>query len=256
MIMDKSRTINTKIWSDTWFEDLTPSNKLLFIYLLTNEKNNMLGIYEISLKKISFETGIDRSKVDEALKEFERIGKVYRNGEYLIIKNFIKHQSYNSNMKKSAINLYNSLPDDLKNENYLFIEIKPKDNTKDAETQAVSKAFQILHNALGMVSKIEIEIESETEDEIETENKTWRDDFLIYKRNLSDALVEIKKDNDYLQDLQKIYPKLNIIESIIKSIRVYWSTDEGWKNKKAKKSKEIDWKATFRKTIELNKVYL
>ena len=74
--MSKLRSINTAIWSDTWFEDLTPNEKLLFIYLITNEKTNMLGVYEASVKKISFETGINKETVSKALKGFETIGKV------------------------------------------------------------------------------------------------------------------------------------------------------------------------------------
>ena len=53
--MSKLRSVNTAFWSDPWVEDLTPSEKLLYIYFITNEKTNMLGIYELSIKKISFE---------------------------------------------------------------------------------------------------------------------------------------------------------------------------------------------------------
>ena len=53
--MSKLRSLNTAFWSDTWVEDLEPLKKLLFIYLVTNDKTNMLGIYEASIKKISFD---------------------------------------------------------------------------------------------------------------------------------------------------------------------------------------------------------
>ena len=87
--MSKLRSINTSIWSDPWIEELTPTEKLLFIYLITNERTNMLGIYESSIKKISFETGINKETVDKALKGFERVGKVKYNNNYQI--RFLKY---------------------------------------------------------------------------------------------------------------------------------------------------------------------
>ena len=73
---NKLRSISTGIWCDTWFESLSPSEKLLFIYLITNERTNMLGIYEISINKISFDTGINKDIILKALKGFETIKKV------------------------------------------------------------------------------------------------------------------------------------------------------------------------------------
>jgi len=54
--MAKKRYISDIIWSDNWFEDLQPKEKLFFLYLLTNQQVSICGIYEISLKKIEFET--------------------------------------------------------------------------------------------------------------------------------------------------------------------------------------------------------
>jgi hypothetical protein len=164
--MSKLRSIDTAIWSDNWFENLTPVNKLLFIYLITNDKNNMLGIYEISIRKISFETGIEKQTIEKALKDFERVNKVlYRDG-YIILNNFIKHQCYNPNMKKSAITSYNELPKQIKFKDLQLIDI-----------QDVSKGFQTLCECFGMLRKIEVEVEDEIEDEIKNESCFSFDDF-------------------------------------------------------------------------------
>ena len=48
--MAKLRSISTEIWADTWFEELQSDEKLLFIYLITNEKNNMLEKIEKAIK--------------------------------------------------------------------------------------------------------------------------------------------------------------------------------------------------------------
>jgi len=43
------------------------------------------------------------------------------------------------------------------------------------------------------------------------------------------------------------YPRtnLNIKLTVKKAVVNFWGKTEGWKNKKASKTKEIDWKSTF-----------
>jgi hypothetical protein len=149
--MSKLRSVNTAIWSDVWFENLSTSEKLLFIYLITNEKTNMLGVYEVSIKKISFETGINVETVQKALKGFESAGKIKYELNRVILFNYIKHQSFNHNMKKSAIDCYNELPNELK--------IKELPN----KLERTEKGFETLTKGFGMVRKDEVEVEVERE---------------------------------------------------------------------------------------------
>jgi len=65
--MAKYRPIFTRIWKDPDFEDLGPTEKLLFIYLFSNELTTDSGIYSISFKTISNETGIPLATVSELL---------------------------------------------------------------------------------------------------------------------------------------------------------------------------------------------
>ena len=159
--MSKLRSINTAFWSDTWVEDLEPQLKLLFLYLVTNEKTNMLGIYEASKKKISFETGLDLETISNGLKAFESVNKVKYKKNHIILVNYIKHQKYNTNMKKSAIDIYNSLPNDL------------KDSTLNISKSNPLKGFESLLNHYGMVRKVEVEVEVEGEIEKEDKNKDF-----------------------------------------------------------------------------------
>jgi len=156
--MSKLRSVATSIWSDPFIEDCSVSEKLLFIYLLTNEKTNMLGIYEASIKKIAFETGINKADVEKALKRFESLGKVKHSGNYVVLVNFLKHQSFNPNMKKSAIDVYLSLPEHLKIQGF------------DPDRENHLEAFESLSKHLGMLPKIEVEEEGEGEGEDEKEN--------------------------------------------------------------------------------------
>jgi len=65
--MAKYRPIFCKIWKDPDFEDLDPVDKLIFIYLCTNELTTDSGIYPISFKTISNETAIPLETVSQRL---------------------------------------------------------------------------------------------------------------------------------------------------------------------------------------------
>ena len=61
--MAKYRQVHLQMWRDSDFQNYSPQEKLLFIYLITNDLTNESGIYEISEKTISNETGIPVGKV-------------------------------------------------------------------------------------------------------------------------------------------------------------------------------------------------
>ena len=72
------RQIHTRIWKDSWFLALNPDQKLLFIYLFSNERASVAGVYELPLQVICFETGLDSSVVDAGLRAFSPIWKLSR----------------------------------------------------------------------------------------------------------------------------------------------------------------------------------
>ena len=95
--MSKKRSVSTAFWSDPFIEDIAPEYKLLFLYLITNEKTNMLGIYEASKRKMSFETGLSKESIEDGLDVFQRLGKIKYVDNYIILVNYMKHQKYNTN---------------------------------------------------------------------------------------------------------------------------------------------------------------
>src|SRR5690606_21775271 len=163
---DKLRSLNTKFWEDPWIETLNPKEKLLFLYLLTNTKTNMLGIYELSSKKISFETGLTEDEIINGFKGFERVGKAYYKNNYVILVNFLKNQKMNTNMKTSAVNEVEKLPDWLKS-NF--------SGNGSEEFKSLTKGFE-------MVRKIEVEIETEIETKTKCKNGLVFPDVLKEKR--------------------------------------------------------------------------
>ena len=116
------KTIDSKVWKDNFFSILISKQKLLWLYLITCDCNNMLGIYEINLRIVSFDTGLSLEEINDYLALFESKGKVVIKGDYINLVNFLKHQNYNPNMKKSALNVYQDLPNELKVEGYDYFE--------------------------------------------------------------------------------------------------------------------------------------
>jgi hypothetical protein len=108
--MAKQRYINTRFWDDSYVIDLDPIEKLLFIYFLTNPLTSIVGAYEISARRIAFDTGIDRDMVPKILKRFEESGKIFYVDGWIVIKNFIKHQSINPKIVSGIRNELMNLP--------------------------------------------------------------------------------------------------------------------------------------------------
>ena len=75
------RQVHTLIWKDTWFLDLDPDEKLLFIYLFSNEASTLAGIYELSPRVMAFETGLTLDCISQAMQKFKDAGKIdFENG--------------------------------------------------------------------------------------------------------------------------------------------------------------------------------
>lgn len=84
--------VTTRFWSDSFIVDqLNALDRYLFLYLLTNERSNIIGIYELSLRTASFETGIDK---DDLVKMLGRLSpKVEYFDGWVYIQKFADHQT-------------------------------------------------------------------------------------------------------------------------------------------------------------------
>lgn len=98
--MAKQRMINTRFWVDDYTANLDPTEKLLFLYFLTNPYTDICGVYEVPLKHIALETGIDKEMVEKIIKRFSKDGKIFYENGWVAIRNFAKHQLDNPKVKK------------------------------------------------------------------------------------------------------------------------------------------------------------
>ncbi|MBU3218140.1 DnaD domain protein [Clostridium estertheticum] len=96
--MAKYRQIYTEFWSDTFVLELDSQEKLFYLYLLTNAKSTQCGIYELSPRFISLETGCDKVLVAELLKKFCDYKKILYSADTneIMVLNWIKYNVPNN----------------------------------------------------------------------------------------------------------------------------------------------------------------
>lgn len=96
----------------------------------------------------------------------------------------------------------------------------------------------------------------EGEEDNDKSLSTWRSDFDVYLKECREAYIAFEADKKMMDIQQDLNPSLNVSKSIRKGFTNYWSTKDGWEQKKKSKSNTINWRRTIINSIEFNKVYL
>lgn len=100
------RKIHVSFWGDVWVQNLEPEKKYFYLYLLTNERTRQCGIYEISKRQISYDTGYSIDTVSILLDYFisqDKIRFIEATNE-IAIKNWLKYNENSSPKVKSLVN--------------------------------------------------------------------------------------------------------------------------------------------------------
>lgn len=145
--MANYRFVNTQVWKDPWFVELRLTEQHLWLYLLTNPQTNMLGVYELSLREMAFDTSIDKDEVIRIFQQrFEPDGKAYYAEGWVVMKNWLKHQTPNPNQLTAMVNKFNALP--------LFLREVLLDENDDLYLDLIEKleAFPSLSKAYSEVT--------------------------------------------------------------------------------------------------------
>jgi len=82
------------------------------LYFLTNEHTNIAGIYELPLKTIAFETGIEIDMLKKMLKRL--VVKVMYIDGWVCIKNFQKNQSQSEDVKTGINREMSNIPENIR----------------------------------------------------------------------------------------------------------------------------------------------
>lgn len=113
----ETRIIKTKFWSDPSVMELSANAKYLFIYLLTCPQINMVGIFEISDKLLSFNTRLTEDELKNAKDELVKSGRCGFLGSWAIVLNATKNNQYMNSPKnhQNLLRQIESIPEEVKN---------------------------------------------------------------------------------------------------------------------------------------------
>lgn len=92
--MATQRYISTSFWDDEWVSSLDPSEKLLYLYFMTNPLTNIAGIYETTIRRVCFDTGFNTETTNRMILRFNNDHKLYYLHGYVIIPSWPKHQKW------------------------------------------------------------------------------------------------------------------------------------------------------------------
>jgi len=220
------RFINTEIFNDSWFMDLSVNAKLLYIYLITNCDH--AGIIDINWKLVEFQTGIK-----QLAKSYVTLTKEYENrliklkNSYYFIPKFITFQYPNfpnSNVRQqsSAINrlkefnLFDeenlTVNKELSNSyEYEHVIVNDNDTVKKDKKEEKIKFAEFVYLS---------EIEYKTL--VEKHNKYWTDKMILALDNYKGS-----SGKKYTSDYRAI---LSWVETKIKDSPEY----RAWRTKKMK----------------------
>lgn len=111
--MAKQRVVNTHFWKDNYVVELDPTEKLIFLHLLTNEQTDICGIYELPVREISYDTGLEKEMVLKILSRFERDKKAYYYEGWICLPNFPKHQKSNPSVERGIERSLSQVPKEI-----------------------------------------------------------------------------------------------------------------------------------------------
>lgn len=138
----KTRIVHTKIWEDDWFRKISKPAGWLFMYLITNPRINLSGMYQISQAALLFGTRFKDTELEKLKLELVREGKVFFYRDWVYIKNAQKYGGYSGKLCDQGISKeMQDVPDEIKK---CFLE--GKCDTPSIPLARGSKVQEIINN--------------------------------------------------------------------------------------------------------------
>jgi hypothetical protein len=88
---------------DSYVLSLDVNEKVLFVYLITNERNNLIGCYELPDELIEFQLRMNKSEINRIKRKFEDDRKMVFEQGWVYLINHHKYQKYNKKTHIIAI---------------------------------------------------------------------------------------------------------------------------------------------------------
>ncbi|MGH0567320.1 hypothetical protein ACQVQF_24705 [Bacillus cereus] len=189
--MAKYRHVQTSFWSDARVsEEMTPEDKYFYLYLMTNEHTNQIGVYQITRKQMAFELGysIESAKalLDRFINHHELVVYNEETREVCIL-NWGKY-----NLNKGGKPIEDCIKKELKSIKDLSLVKLVLERTENTSLVQKVSVYAGLDDTLHDTSTIR----GQKEKEKEKEKKTSRHKFETCDTNGAKYLFEKIKDNN------------------------------------------------------------
>jgi hypothetical protein len=241
--MATQRYISTSFWDDSWIQTLDPSEKLLYLYLMTNPLTNIAGVYKITIRRICFDTGFNDTTIKHILEKFNKAGKAYLVDEYIILPSWPRHQKWESStkIKEGIISVLKGLSKEII-EKLIFLKY-------DFDLSIVSDTLSIPYTYPSNYSDLDLDIDLDSDKDIDlkSEFESFRKKYPSTKNGLESEFKNFKKHKDWKICLNLLLPALEKeIEhkAWLKENKKFcpeWKNLQTWINKRC-------WESEFPKT--------
>ena len=178
------RHVHVEFWKDPRvLEELTPEDKLFFLYLLTNQNTTQIGVYKITKKQIAFELGFSTETVNSLMDRFINNYKIikYNNDTREIgIKNWGKY-----NLNKLGKPMLDCIKSELKNvDDKSLLEFVKESISKEE----IVSLFDEMIKSDGLVNNDDYTIKDENYDR-------YNDKYTLSSQNKKEKENKNKKEN-------------------------------------------------------------
>lgn len=111
--MSVHRYVDTALWDDRFVRNLKPVEKLLWVYLISNPRCTISGVYEITPDVIKGHTGLTVPKISALMARFALDQRLTYDQDWIILANAPKHQYWRTsqNVRKGIENDLLAAPD-------------------------------------------------------------------------------------------------------------------------------------------------
>jgi hypothetical protein len=240
--------IKSSLWSDDWFTEIKVDEKLIWIYLLSNDQSNIAGIYKTTPALIKRMTDIPVERVKSILAFFEEDRKAFYYKRYIIIANRVKYNSDSPKITSGVIKIIRSLPKTVVKylyslpdtaiyefvienigKNHDRVSDAEKDTLSDAESDTLSDvendtlsdaekdrvSDSILFNSI--LSNFILSHSIETEGWTDSFRKIFEQIFESYKMSLAElkTIAKIAKTKQGRNEITNIYTHIETSEKIL-----------------------------------------
>ena len=189
------RKIHTSFWSDSFISDLDKDKKLFYLYLLTNDRTKQCGIYEITKKQISYDTGYSIDTVSKQLEYFTKVNRIRYNESTneLAIRNWLKYNTSTSPKVKSCIDKEFSQVKDT-----VLIEY-----VKGMYTESQEEQEQEEEQEKNKIEDRKLKFASTLEPFLETYGKVFLNDFYKYWTEPNKSKTKFRQELEKTWDLSR-----------------------------------------------------